>query len=74
MTLDDFVRRLGASLALSGLFVVLSAVVCWTTVGGGSDVAHTVHNMAGWVLAVFGAVLIAVGLALSAAVPPPESP
>ena len=70
MTLEVLVRRMSVSLALSGLFLWLSAAVCWLTVGDGNDVARTVHHVAGWSLAAFGTVLVALGLALSARTPP----
>jgi uncharacterized membrane protein YedE/YeeE len=69
MTLEVLVRRMGVSLALSGLFLWLSAVVCWMSVGDGNDVARTVHNVTGWALAVLGSVLVAIGLVLSARLP-----
>jgi uncharacterized membrane protein YedE/YeeE len=72
MTLEVFVRRMSVSLALSGLFLWLSAVVCWMTVGDGNDVARTVHNVTGWALAVLGSVLVAIGLVLSPRMPPTE--
>jgi hypothetical protein len=73
MTLEVFVRRMSVSLALSGLFLWLSAFVCWMSVGDGSDVARTVHNVTGWALAVFGSVLVAIGLVLSARMPAAEA-
>ena len=73
MTLQVLVRRLSASLALSGVFVVLAAVVCWVTVGDGGDAARTVHHVGGWLLAVFGIVLVTIALALSARAPTDEN-
>jgi hypothetical protein len=69
MTIEVFTRRLSASLALSGVFLLVTAFVCWTSIGDGDDVVHSIHNVAGFVLAVFG---VAVGLALATLVPPAE--
>jgi hypothetical protein len=73
MTIEDFTRRLGASLALSGVFLLVTAFVCWVSIGDGDGVVHSIHNVAGFVLAVFGVVFVAVGLALGAVVPPAET-
>ncbi len=73
MTIEDFTRRLGASLALSGVFLLVTAFVSWISIGDGNGVVHSIHNVAGFVLAVFGVVFVAVGLALSAVVPPRET-
>lgn len=77
MTLESFARRLGAASALSGLALWVAAVVCWASVGDGGSVVHSIHMVAGWSLAVFGAVLIGIGLAISSGVPArtrPEDP
>lgn len=72
MTIEVFTRRLSASLALSGVFLLATAFVCWISIGDGDDVVHSIHNVAGFVLAVFGVVFVAVGLALATLVPPAE--
>ena len=72
MTIEDFTRRLSASIALSGLFLLISAFVCWFSVGDGDEVVQSIHNVGGSVLALFGAVFVAVGLVLAAGVPSPE--
>jgi hypothetical protein len=77
MTLDSFATRFGAALAVSGLGVWVAAVTCWVSTGDAGPVVHSIHTVAGWGLAVFGAVLIVVGLAISSGVPPkarPEDP
>jgi hypothetical protein len=66
MTLESLTQRLAASLALSGAFLLVAALVCWMSVGGGDDVVRSIHNVAGSILAVFGVVFVATGLTLSA--------
>ena len=72
MTIEVFSQRLSASLGLSGVCLLVTAFVCWISIGDGDDVVRSIHHMAGFVLAVFGVVFIAVGLALGALVPPAE--
>lgn len=72
MTIEAFTRRLSASLALSGVLLLAAAVVCWLSIGDGNDVVHSIHNVAGSVLAVFGIVFVAIGLALAVLVPSGE--
>jgi hypothetical protein len=77
MTLESFASRLATGLALSGLGVWVAAVVCWASVGDAGPPAHSIHTVAGWCLAVFGTVLLGIGLTISSAVPPrarPEDP
>jgi hypothetical protein len=69
MTLEILTRRLSASLALSGVLLILAALTCWISVGDGDDVVRSIHNVAGSVLAVLGFVFVATGLTLSARVP-----
>ena len=77
MTLESFARRLGVALGFSGLGVWAAAAVCWSSVGDAGPVVHSIHTVAGSCLAVFGAVLIAIGVTISSGVPPrtrPEDP
>jgi thiosulfate reductase cytochrome b subunit len=67
MTIDQLTRRIGTALGLSGAFLVVAAFVCWVT-GNGEDVVQSVHHVGAFVLAAFGLVFIASGLALSAGV------
>ena len=70
MTIERFALRVAASLAIGGTFVCLSAVVCWATAGDGQVAAvHSVHVVGGWILAVFGAVMMGMGLGIGTAVP-----
>lgn len=73
MTLEKLASRLGAAMAFSGLGVWVAAVVCWASVGDAGPVVHSLHTVAGWSLAVFGAVLIVIGLTISSGVPPQTS-
>ena len=73
MTIEDFTRRLSTSLALSGVFLLVTAFACWISIGDGGGVVHSIHHVVGFVLAVFGVVFVAVGLALSDVVPPAET-
>ena len=70
MTIEHLARRLGASLVFGGLGLFFAAVVSWSTVGDGGEVVRTIHTVAGSVMAVFGAVTLGIGLAISTAVPP----
>jgi hypothetical protein len=70
MTLESFARRLGGAFAFSGLGVWVAAVVCWASVGDAGPVVHSIHTVAGWGLAVFGTVLIVIGLTITSGVPP----
>lgn len=69
MTIELFARRFGASLMYSGVGLFVAAVVCWASVGDGGTVVHSIHTVAGSVLAVLGLVAISTGFAISAAVP-----
>ena len=70
MTIELFARRLGASLAVGGMGLVVAAIMCWATVGTDSgEIVHTTHRLVGWVLALFGAIMTATGLALLAGPP-----
>lgn len=81
MTIERFASRVGASLALGGIGLVVAAVICWASIGDGGEAVHSIHTVAGWIFAVFGAVMTGSGLAISSAVParvneevPPSSP
>jgi hypothetical protein len=77
MTLESFASRLGGALAFSGVGVWLAAVVCWATVRDAGPVVHSIHTVAGWGFAVFGTVLIVIGLSITSGVPakiPQEGP
>jgi hypothetical protein len=74
MTIERFARRVGATLAFGGLGLIVGAVFCWATIGGGGQIVRSIHMVAGWVLAVFGAVTTASGIAISAAVPSQAGP
>ena len=70
MTIELFARRLGTSLAVSGMGLIVAAIMCWATIGAVSgEIVHTTHMLVGWVLALFGAILTATGLALLAGPP-----
>jgi hypothetical protein len=69
MTLETFARRLAGSLSFSGFGLLIAAAVCWSTVGDGDPVVHSIHTVGGSALAAFGAVLMTVGLTLAAGVP-----
>ena len=70
MTIERFALRVAASLAVGGVFVLVSAVFCWATAGDGEVAAvHSLHLVGGWILAVFGAVMVGTGLAIGTAVP-----
>jgi hypothetical protein len=70
MTIELFVRRLAGSLGFSGVGLLIAATVFWSTVHEGDvSAVHSVHTVAGSVLAVFGVVMIVVSLALTAGVP-----
>jgi hypothetical protein len=43
--------------------------MCWASVGDAGTVVHSIHTVAGSVLAVLGLVAISTGFAMSAAVP-----
>jgi hypothetical protein len=70
MSIEDFTRRLSTCLAFSGLFLLVAAVACWAT-GDGQGVVNSVHNVGATILAAFGVVLVAVGVAFG---PPVGSP
>jgi len=71
MTIDTLARRLGVSLVVSGLFLWAAAVVAWLTSCNADAplLTHTIHHVVGWVFAVFGTVLLGVGLTLTATDP-----
>ena len=70
MTIDTLARRIGVALVVSGLFLWAAAVMTWVSSGADAPVvAHTVHHVVGWVYAVFGSVLLGVGLTLTATDP-----
>ncbi len=70
MTIERLALRVAASLAVGGIFVLVSAVFCWATAGDGEVAAvHSLHLVGGWILAVFGAVMMGTGLAIGMAVP-----
>lgn len=61
MTIELFVRRLGASLILGGVGLVAAAVLCWASIGEGGEVVHSLHVLVGWVLFLFGIIVTASG-------------
>ena len=69
MTIDQLALRVGAALALGGIVPLVAAVCCWATVGDGDAAVHSVHAIGGWILAVFGMVMIGMGIAIASAVP-----
>ena len=69
MTIERLALRVGGSLALGGLVPLIAAVCCWATAGDGNAAVHSVHAIGGWILAVFGMVMIGIGIAIASAVP-----
>src|SRR4051812_39667332 len=70
MTLESFANRLALALTFSGAGVWVAAFVCWSSVGDGGPVVHSIHTVAGSVLAVFGTALIGIGLTILLGIPP----
>ncbi len=68
MTIEVFARRIAASLGVCGVVLLIAATIVWSTVGTGDETLHSIHNVPGWVAAVFGVVLLAASLTLSARV------
>lgn len=69
MTIEVFARRIAASLGWCGFGLLIAAAIFWSTVGDGDEVVRSIHNVAGSIVAVFGVVLLAVSLTLSAGLP-----
>jgi hypothetical protein len=72
VTIELFARRVSAALALSGSGLLLAALIFWFNAGS-AGVVHSIHMVAGSAVALFGVVLIIIGLAISTAIPPGET-
>jgi hypothetical protein len=69
MTIQLFARRVGAARVLGGLGLLFVATIVWSTVGDGGAVVHSIHSVAGSVVAAAGVVLVGIGLTISTAFP-----
>ena len=69
MTVERFARRVAVSLVVGGLLVFIPAIFSWAAAQDALDSAtRSVEMLGGWVFAVFGAVMLGMGLAIAAAV------
>jgi hypothetical protein len=65
MTLENLARRMGATLSLCSLPILVVAAVCWLSASGQVAEEASIHHMFGLTFALMGFVLFVAGAALS---------
>lgn len=69
MTIERFVRRLAISLVVGGALMLIPAIFSWASAEHSYDEAErSIRLMGGWIFAVFGAVMVGVGVVINAPV------
>lgn len=75
MTIERFVRRLAISLVVGGALMLIPAIFSWASAEHSYDEAErSIRLMGGWIFAVFGAVMVGVGVVINAPVSEEEEP